>query len=42
LKEFAEPVHRVCIFIGTEANYCDYRDFLGRRLPQADDVSPFV
>jgi hypothetical protein len=37
---FAEPVHCVCIFIGTEANYRDYRDILGRGLPQADDVSP--
>jgi hypothetical protein len=37
---YAEPVHCVCIFIGTEANYRDYRDILGRGLPQADDVSP--
>jgi hypothetical protein len=37
---FAEPVHCVCIFIGTEANYRDYRDILGRGLPQADDVAP--
>ena len=37
---FAEPVHCVCIFIGTEANYRDYRDIRGRGLPQADDVSP--
>ena len=37
---FAEPVHCVCIFIGTEANYRDYRDILGQGLPQADDVSP--
>ena len=37
---FAEPVHCVCIFIGTEANYQDYRDILGRSLPQPDDVSP--
>ena len=37
---YAEPVHCVCIFIGTEANYRDYRDIVGRGLPQADDVSP--
>jgi hypothetical protein len=37
---YAEPIHCVCIFIGTEANYRDYRDILGRGLPQADDVSP--
>jgi hypothetical protein len=37
---YAEPVHCVCIFIGTAANYQDYRDILGRGLPQADDVSP--
>ena len=37
---FAEPVHCVCIFIGTAANYQDYRDILGRGLPQADDVAP--
>jgi hypothetical protein len=37
---YAEPNHCVCIFIGTQANYQDYRDILGRGLPQADDVSP--
>jgi hypothetical protein len=37
---YAEPNHCVCIFIGTEANYQDYRDILGRGLPQADDVAP--
>jgi hypothetical protein len=37
---YAEPVHCVCIFIGTQANFEDYRDILGRGLPQADDVSP--
>jgi hypothetical protein len=36
---YAEPVHCACIFIGTQANYEDYRDILGRGLPQADDVS---
>ena len=37
---YAEPNHCVCIFIGTAANYQDYRDILGRGLPQADDVAP--
>jgi hypothetical protein len=37
---YAEPTRCVCIFIGTQANYQDYRDILGRGLPQADDVSP--
>jgi hypothetical protein len=37
---YAEPNHCVCIFIGTKENYQDYRDILGRGLPQADDVSP--
>jgi hypothetical protein len=37
---YAEPNHCVCIFVGTQANYQDYRDILGRGLPQADDVAP--
>jgi hypothetical protein len=37
---YAEPNLCVCIFIGTEANYQDYRDILGRGLPQPDDVAP--
>jgi hypothetical protein len=37
---YAEPNHCVCIFVGTEANYRDYREILGQGLPQADDVSP--
>ena len=37
---YAEPNHCVCVFIGTQANYQDYRNILGRGLPQADDVSP--
>ena len=37
---YAEPIHCVRIFIGTQANYQEYRDILGRGLPQADDVSP--
>src|ERR1700759_2525211 len=37
---YAEPIHCVCIFIGTQNAYQDYRDILGRGLPQTDDVSP--
>lgn len=37
---YAEPSHCVCVFIGTQANYEDYRDILSRPLPQADDVAP--
>jgi hypothetical protein len=37
---YAEPIHCVCIFIGTQNAYQDYRDIVGRNLPQADDVSP--
>ncbi|SDT45150.1 hypothetical protein [Bradyrhizobium canariense] len=37
---YAEPIHCVCVFIGTEENYQDYRDILSRPLPQADNVSP--
>ena len=37
---YAEPNHCVCIFVGTQANYEDYRDILGRGLPQADNVAP--
>jgi hypothetical protein len=37
---YAEPNLCVCIFIGTAANYQDYRDILGQGLPQADDVAP--
>jgi hypothetical protein len=36
---YAEPNHCVCIFIGTEANYRDYRDILSRPVAQPDDVS---
>jgi hypothetical protein len=36
---YAEPNHCVCIFIGTEANYRDYRDILNRPVAQPDDVS---
>jgi hypothetical protein len=37
---YAEPQHCVCIFVGTAANYQNYRDILGQGLPQADNVSP--
>lgn len=37
---YAEPQTCVCIFIGTKANYDDYRDVLSQPLPQADDVAP--
>src|SRR5882724_5040578 len=37
---YAEPNHCVCIFIGTEANYLDYRAILGRGLEQPDVVAP--
>jgi hypothetical protein len=37
---YAEPVHCVCVFIGTQNNYTDYRSILSQPLPQPDDVSP--
>jgi hypothetical protein len=37
---YAEPIHCVCIFVGTQANYQDYRDILARSAAQVDDVSP--
>src|SRR5258708_10882737 len=37
---YAEPQHYVCIFIGTHANYRDYRDILSRPLSQPDEGSP--
>jgi hypothetical protein len=37
---YAEPVHCVCVFIGTQANYTDYRSILSQPLRQPDDVSP--
>ena len=37
---YAEPNHCVCIFIGTAANYQDYRDIVGRGIAQPDDVAP--
>jgi hypothetical protein len=37
---YAEPNHCVCIFIGTQANYDNYRTILGRGLEQPDYVAP--
>jgi hypothetical protein len=37
---YAEPIHCVCIFIGTQSAYRDYRDILSQPLPQADNVAP--
>ena len=37
---YAEPNHCVCVFIGNQANYTDYRSILSQPLPQPDDVSP--
>ena len=37
---YAEPVHCVCIFIGTQQAWQDYRDILSRPLQQPDDVAP--
>jgi hypothetical protein len=37
---YAEPNHCVCIFIGTPANYQDYRDILARPVDQPDNVAP--
>ena len=37
---YAEPIHCVCIFIGTAQAYQDYRDILSRPVPQPDDVAP--
>ena len=37
---YAEPVHCVCIFIGTQAAYENYRDILARPVDQPDNVAP--
>ena len=37
---YAEPNHCVCIFIGTPANYQDYRDILAKPVDQPDNVAP--
>jgi hypothetical protein len=37
---YAEPLHCVCVFIGTKAAYLSYRAILSEPLPQADDIAP--
>jgi hypothetical protein len=37
---YAEPLHCVCVFIGTKDAYLNYRAILSQPLPQADDVAP--
>jgi hypothetical protein len=37
---YAEPAHCVCIFIGTQAAYENYRDILARPVDQPDNVAP--
>jgi len=37
---YAEPNHCVCIFIGTQEAYLNYRDILARPIEQPDDVAP--
>jgi hypothetical protein len=37
---YAEPVHCVCIFIGTKEAYENYRDILARPVDQPDNVAP--
>jgi hypothetical protein len=37
---YAEPLHCVCIFIGTQSAYQNYREMLSQPLEQADDVAP--
>jgi len=37
---YAEPNHCVCIFIGTPANYQNYRDILAQPVDQPDNVAP--
>jgi hypothetical protein len=36
---YAEPVHCVCVFIGTQANYTDYRGMLSQPLQPDNNVS---
>jgi hypothetical protein len=36
---YAEPLHCVCIFIGTKDAYQSYRDILSQPIQQPDDVS---
>jgi hypothetical protein len=37
---YAEPLHCVCVFIGTRDAYSSYRAILSQPMPQADDVAP--
>ncbi|SDN78906.1 hypothetical protein [Afipia sp. GAS231] len=37
---YAEPLHCVCIFIGTQAAYENYRDILAKPVDQPDNVAP--
>ena len=37
---YAEPIHCVCIFIGTQVAYENYRDILARPVDQPDNVAP--
>jgi hypothetical protein len=37
---YAEPNHCVCIFIGTQDAYQNYRDILAKPIQQPDDVAP--
>lgn len=37
---YAEPNHCVCIFIGTQDAYRNYRDILAKPIQQPDDVAP--
>ena len=37
---YAEPIHCVCIFIGTQAAYANYRDILAKPVDQPDNVAP--
>jgi hypothetical protein len=37
---YAEPLHCVCVFIGTKDAYASYRDMLSQPLQPDNDVSP--
>jgi hypothetical protein len=37
---YAEPNHCVCIFIGTQEAYANYRDILAKPIEQPDNVAP--
>jgi hypothetical protein len=37
---YAEPIHCVCIFVGTATNYQNYRGLLGQDLQRGGDVAP--